>query len=215
MLIKVRDTGTGMDQQTLARIFEPFFTTKGVGQGTGLGLSIVHGIIDTHGGHIRPQSRPGMGTSFHIYLPAQPELVPEASEEPESAPVCGGGERLLLVDDEAEVVRAAADVLSGYGYEVTSASNGQLAVELVSRQPSTFDLVILDLVMPELSGQETLAKLRQLNPQLKVLIATGYMPKVEEDSPLAAASGYLEKPFTHKRLLETVRGVLDEASPGG
>lgn len=210
VLIKVRDTGSGMDQQTLSRIFEPFFTTKGVGQGTGLGLSIVHGIIDTHGGYVRPQSRLGDGTVFSIYLPAQPQLVAGETQPAEKVLHHGGCERILLVDDEADVVKAATDVLSGHGYRVTSAGNGSMAVGIVANQPTTFDLVILDLIMPGLSGQETLVKLRKISPQLKVLIASGYMPQMEKDSLISGANGYLEKPFSLDRLLQTVRGVLDQ-----
>lgn len=209
VLIKVRDTGAGMDQQTLSRIFEPFFTTKGAGRGTGLGLSIVHGIMDSHGGYIRPQSRPGEGTIFNIYLPAQPDLVAEGVRDAGQSPAHGGGERILLVDDEADVLKVATDALSRYGYQVTSAASGGLALSLVAEQPSGFDLVILDLIMPELSGQETLVKLRQVAPHLKVVIASGYMPQFEKDSLISGASGYLEKPFSLDRLLETVRGALD------
>lgn len=210
VLIRARDTGTGMDQQTLGRVFEPFFTTKGVGQGTGLGLSIVHGIIDTHGGAIRPQSRSGEGTVFSIYLPAQPDLVAEDKPVAETPTAPGGRERILLVDDEADVVRATTDALSRYGYRVSAAPNGHAALTLVSDQPSTFDLVILDLIMPGLSGQETLLKLRQISPQLRILVASGYMPQIERDSHITGASGYLEKPFSLDRLLETVRLVLDQ-----
>jgi CheY-like chemotaxis protein len=209
VLIKIRDSGTGMDPLTLSRAFEPFYTTKGVGEGTGLGLSIVHGIIDTHGGVIRLRSRLGEGTTFHIYLPANPEMTPERPDET-SVPAPRGAECILLVDDEPEVVRSTTEVLSRSGYQVVSAASGAAALGMVGDQPSTFDLVILDLVMPGMSGQQTLAKLREISPGLKVLVASGYMPSIERDTAMAGANGCLNKPFSLDGLLETVRGVLDQ-----
>ncbi|MHB8995348.1 MAG: PAS domain S-box protein [Armatimonadota bacterium] len=214
VLIKIRDTGTGMDQQTISRAFEPFFTTKGVGRGTGLGLSIVHGIIDTHSGHIRISSQVGIGTTFHIYLPAQPELQAAPPPSRPAASPKGAAEHILVVDDEEDVVRGASQALSSFGYEVTAATSGMAALNLVSEQPHDYDLVIMDLVMPGLSGQQTLAKLREINSHLKVLIASGYMPQMEKDSLTTGASGYLDKPFTVDRLLESVRGILDQPPRG-
>ncbi|MGE5531437.1 MAG: PAS domain S-box protein [Bacteroidota bacterium] len=210
VLIKIRDTGTGMDQQTISRAFEPFFTTKGVGRGTGLGLSIVHGIVDTHSGHVRISSQLGVGTTFHIYLPAQPDLETAISPRCPTASPKGAAEHILLVDDEEDVVRAASEALTSFGYEVTAVRSGMAALKLVSEEPSAFDLVILDLVMPGLPGQQTLTRLREINAHLKVLIASGYLPQMEKDSLTTGASGYLDKPFSLDRLLETVRGVLDQ-----
>ncbi|MEI6500328.1 MAG: PAS domain S-box protein [Armatimonadota bacterium] len=214
VLVKIQDTGTGMAPQTLSRVFEPFYTTKGVGQGTGLGLSIVHGIIDTHGGVIRIRSRLGEGTTFHLYLPAYPDMTPQSVVEPVVTAPRGASERVLLVDDEPEVIRGASEALLRFGYQVSSVPSGAEAVALVRQQPTAFDLVILDLVMPGLSGQETFARLRELSPRLKVLIASGYMPQMERDSLLAGANGHLDKPFSLDRLLETVRMVLDQPNAG-
>jgi two-component system, cell cycle sensor histidine kinase and response regulator CckA len=214
VLIKIRDTGTGMDQQTISRAFEPFFTTKGVGRGTGLGLSIVHGIVDTHSGHVRISSQLGIGTTFHIYIPAQPELQAAPPPSRPTASPKGATERILVVDDEEDVVRGASEALSSFGYHVTAVHSGMAALKLVTEQPHAFDLVILDLVMPGLSGQQTLTRLREINSHLKVLIASGYMPQMEKDSLTIGASGYLDKPFAIDRLLDSVRGVLDQPPRG-
>lgn len=214
VLIKICDTGTGMDQQTISRAFEPFFTTKGVGRGTGLGLSIVHGIVDTHSGQVRISSQMGVGTTFHIYLPAQPELQAAPTPSRPAASPKGASERILVVDDEEDVARGASEALTSFGYEVTAVKSGIAALKLVSEQPHDYDLVILDLVMPGLSGQQTLTRLREINSHLKVLIASGYMPQMEKDSLTTGASGYLDKPFAVDRLLESVRGILDQPRRG-
>ena len=210
VVVKVSDTGVGMDPQTMGRVFEPFFTTKGVGQGTGLGLSIVHGIVDTHGGCVRLQSRPGEGTTFQVYLPAEPEAEAEALEPAERVIAHGGGtETILIVDDEAEVLSGAEQVLRNYGYRVLTARSGQKALDICATREEPVDLVLLDLVMPGMSGQETLARLHQLDPALRVVIASGYVPQGERDVHSHGAAGHLEKPFSPHRMLEVVRQVLD------
>ncbi|MEN6303515.1 MAG: PAS domain S-box protein, partial [Armatimonadia bacterium] len=209
VLLKVTDDGLGMDPQVASRAFEPFFTTKGVGQGTGLGLSIVHGIVDTHGGCVKLHSRPGQGTSFHIYFPAHPQSTAQATTRSTSVPQGGGNETILVVDDEPEVVRVAEEALTSYGYTVLSASAGEQALQIITDDPGKLDLVLLDLIMPGISGQETLARLRPIAPDLRVVFASGYMPDGDREEGPGAPNGYLDKPFTLERLLQTVRTVLD------
>lgn len=207
VLLKVTDDGAGMDPQVASRAFEPFFTTKSVGQGTGLGLSIVHGIVDTHGGCIKLNSRPGEGTSFHIYLPAHPQSAVQATTRTADMPQGGGNETILVVDDEPEVVRVAEEALRSFGYTVLSASGGEQALQIITDQEP--DMVLLDLIMPGISGQETFARLRPIAPDLPVIFASGYMPDSDREAGPGAPDGYLDKPFTLERLLQTVRTVLD------
>ncbi len=211
VLVKVADTGVGMDPQTISRAFEPFFTTKGVGQGTGLGLSIVHGIIDTHGGAVRVHSAPGAGTIFQICLPADPEATVEASAPLPPTAYQGGSETVLIVDDELEVLNGAEQVLRNCGYHVLTATNGQAALDLCQSQEQSIDLVLLDLVMPGMSGQETLSRLRKLDPDLRIVIASGYISPSDRDRHGRHVAGHLEKPFTPDRMLAVVREVLDRA----
>lgn len=209
VLLKVTDDGLGMDPQVASRAFEPFFTTKGVGQGTGLGLSIVHGIVDTHAGYIKLDSRPGQGTTFHIYFPAHPQSTIQAFSHAATVPQGGGDETILVVDDEPEVVRVAEEALTRFGYTVLSASGGDQALQIATDNPGKLDLVLLDLVMPGISGQETFALLRAQAPDLRVVFASGYMPDSDRGEGPAAPDGYLDKPFNLDRLLQTVRSVLD------
>ena len=209
VLLTVSDTGAGMEREVVDRIFEPFFSTKRIGDGTGLGLAMVYGIVQGHNGTIRCYSEPGHGTTFRIYLPAteseEPEDVCVSLEKP-----AGGTETILLVDDEGLIRELGERILSGAGYTILKASDGEEALEIYRSRQTEISLVLLDLIMPNMGGKECLEGLLKINPHVKVLIASGFSEngrtRVEGD---AGAKGYVNKPFNINDLLRTVRQVLD------
>jgi PAS domain S-box-containing protein len=211
VLLMVSDTGCGMDARTMEQIFNPFFTTKDVGKGTGLGLSMVYGIVTGHGGGIHCHSEPGLGTTFKIYLPARREgAQAPAQEAPAQTQVAGGQERILLVDDEAALRELGAETLAEMGYEVLKAGSGEEALETYRARGGELDLVVLDLGMPGMGGQRCLEAILALNPQARVLIASGYTAAGQVEASLqAGAAGFVAKPYRRLDLLMTVRKVLD------
>jgi PAS domain S-box-containing protein len=208
--LSVTDTGCGMDPEVQARIFEPFFTTKPVGQGTGLGLSTVYGIVKQSGGFIWCYSEPELGSTFKVYLPVlrSAVIVPEVPVRP-SAPQ-GGSETVLVVEDE-DVVRAmACRGLRDHGYTVLEARNGAEALALVQDNPATIDLVVSDVVMPELGGRELAARLALVDPALPVLYMSGYTGEdVIQRGLMDPGAPFQPKPFTPDALARTVRELLD------
>jgi CheY-like chemotaxis protein len=202
--VRVIDNGTGMDEGVRARIFEPFFTTKGVGKGTGLGLSTAYAILRDHQGWIECESQAGSGTTFALYLPTLAEAIPRPQEPP--APQERGGETLLLIDDEELVRVTVARMLRRLGYQVLEAAGGSEGLEVFSRCRERIALVLLDLSMPGMPGEEVYARLRALAPDLKALVLTGY-----ESAGLAALPGaqVLRKPISSADLALRVRQVLD------
>ncbi len=214
--LTVRDTGQGMDQQTMSRIFEPFFTTKEVGQGTGLGLSVVHGIIRSYQGHIMCQSEVGRGTTFQVYLPALLSgLEASRPKEEQEAVLPGGGETILLVDDESALCEMGRRTLGGVGYQVLTASSGEAALELYREKAQLINLVVLDLGMPGMGGQKCLAALRALHPLAKIIVLSGYTGGEHLQKAMAAgAAAFLNKPTPKAQLLATVRAVLDGQERG-
>jgi PAS domain S-box-containing protein len=220
VLLRVSDTGQGMDQSVLEQAFDPCFTTKEVGKGTGLGLSTVHGIVQFHGGHIYCHSRPGQGTVVEIHLPALP--ADQAAAAPEKSlgewtplgKVPGRGERILLVDDEPDLRALGANFLEAMGYQVFTAQNGEEALEIFSRNEPRPELVILDLGMPGMGGEKCLKEIMAVDPRAKVIVASGYLAdeKVKE-SLRAGAASFVAKPFQRAELAATVRQVLDEGRP--
>jgi two-component system cell cycle sensor histidine kinase/response regulator CckA len=214
VMVAVSDTGTGMTPEVQSRIFEPFFTTKEVGQGTGLGLATVYGIVKQAHGYVWVYSEPGHGTTFKIYLPRI-----EASEAPAEAPtarrgaVSRGAETILLVEDDQAVRMVARRILACWGYTVLEAVTGAEALLIVERQGSEIDLVLTDMVMPEMSGPELASVLRERHPALRVLFMSGYSRNVlQQKRVFGAGSAYLEKPFTPEGLAAKVREVLDGGS---
>jgi len=206
--VSVTDTGYGMSQETLERIFEPFYTTKETGKGTGLGLANVYGIVKSHGGHITCSSRLGEGTTFDIYLPAI-ERSPDSKEVRKEKMPEGGTETILLVDDEPIVRELGSDILSKFGYTVLTATDGEHALDMYQSKREEIDLVILDLIMPKLGGVKCLEKLVQINPTVKVVIASGYSVKGPMQDEIEARSiGFINKPYDIKQMLETVRTGL-------
>jgi len=206
--ISVTDTGTGMDEKTKARIFEPFFTTQKMGRGTGLGLAVVYGIIKGHGGMINVYSEPGHGTTFIIYLPASEKAVVEETLTP--LPATGGTETILLVDDETIILDINRELLEAMGYQVHAAGSGQEAIAVYMGKKNDIDMVILDMVMPGLSGGETFDRLKEINPGVKVLLSSGYSLNIHAQEILdRGCRGFLQKPFRIEKLLQKVREVLN------
>jgi len=210
VLLSISDTGTGMDKKTLEHIFDPFFTTKEVGRGTGLGLSVVYGIVQQHGGHIKCESEQGTGTTFQIYFPAIEDHEDSSGKSAPTADIPGGTETVLLVDDEDFVRELGEQVLGRCGYKVLAAKTGKEALEIYRKEERNIALVILDLIMPEMSGRQCIRKLLKLNPALKILVASGY---ASDGTPREAldlgAKGFVSKPFNVAQLLQQVRQVLD------
>jgi PAS domain S-box-containing protein len=209
--LRVRDTGHGMPPEVRARIFEPFFTTKGPGQGTGLGLSMVFGIVQQHGGWVECTSAVNGGTCFDVYLPraADADEAPAAA----SAPPARGHETVLLVDDDEMVRKVGSAILRRYGYEVLLAQDGQEGVEVYRAEAARIDLVILDLMMPRLSGRDTLRQMLALNPAVRVLISSGYAGDHLNEEDQARAAGFVNKPYRPDELARAVRAALDKAPP--
>jgi len=207
--ITVTDTGCGMDEQTRARIFDPFFTTKEMGRGTGLGLASVYGIIKGHQGMINVYSEPGHGTTFTIYLPASDKAVEdEASVTTEAAT---GTETILLVEDERTVLEVNSELLQSLGYTVLAVGSGREAIALYAEKHDTIDLVILDMVMPGVSGSETFDRLRQIDPGVRVLLSSGYSLNGEAQHIMdRGCNGFLQKPFQIERLSRKVREMLEK-----
>ena len=211
VMLSVRDTGVGISAETLPHIFEPFYTTKESSRGTGLGLSTVYGIVKQSGGHISVTSELGKGTTFSVYLPRLEEAPqqPQKVEWVESA-TSGGGETILLVEDEPAVRELARTVLSEQGYKVIEAQNSEDAVRLAGRHRSEIHLLLSDVVMPGMSGRDLAKHLTALHPYLRVLYMSGYTHNViAENGTLEEGLSFLQKPFTPRALMLRVRETLD------
>jgi CheY-like chemotaxis protein len=204
--LRVRDTGEGMDAQTLERIFEPFFTTKAAGRGSGLGLSVAHGIVKDHGGTIAALSREREGATFEVLLPAAAaETTATAREAEQSLPLLGQG-RVLYVDDEKAVAVAVAGMLESLGYNATICHTGEEAIECVRRDPQAFDVVLTDFSMPGLSGVDVAREVARMRPDLPVILTSGYAARAGEG--LAGGCVRLDKPFDRRALSEALNRVL-------
>jgi len=209
VLITVSDTGMGMTEKVKARIFEPFFTTKGSGKGTGLGLAAVHGIVRQSGGYIEADSVVGNGTAFRVYLPAG-ATPDEVTKREDRGTVRGGTETILLVEDQAEVREIALIALRTHGYNVLSAASGPDALLLMETQSRPIDILVTDVIMPGMSGRVLAETLRQRQPGLKILYASGYTDDdVVHHGVRRAEVAFLHKPFTPDSLARCVREVLD------
>ncbi|MFO7727982.1 MAG: response regulator [Desulfonatronovibrio sp.] len=210
VLLSVTDTGSGMDAATLEHVFDPFFTTKEAGRGTGLGLASVYGIVKGHGGDIQCYSEPGRGTTFRIYLPVMEQAHETPMDRQPDTPLQGGDETILVVDDEAEIRELTQEVLEGLDYKVLTVEDGEQAIKIYQEQGGQIHLILLDLNMPGMGGYNCLQKLLQLNPSVKVVIASGYSANGQAGEALSSgARGFVGKPYQMKELAKTVRGVLD------
>jgi PAS domain S-box-containing protein len=213
VLLRITDSGTGMDAETRSHLFEPFFTTKDVGKGTGLGLSTVYGIVRQSGGHIEMDSELGRGTMVQVYLPAVAERVEPAARPADSFEARPGVETVLVVEDEETLRRFVRAGLEHHGYTVLEAANGEEAVALCERHPGRIDLVISDVVMPQLGGVATVQRLALLRPDARVLLLSGYTDAAARHGVADLQTPFLRKPFTLDALLYKIREVLDAASP--
>ena len=206
--ISVTDTGSGMDEKTRQRIFEPFFTTKGMGRGTGLGLATVYGIIKGHKGYINVYSEKGEGTTFTIYLPASEKEVTREVKAPEE--MLTGDETILLVDDEDMIISVTRDILESLGYSVRSAKSGHEAIEIYKADRDKINLIILDMIMPEMGGGETFDRLMEINPDVKVILSSGYSLDGQAIQIMErGCHAFIQKPFSVLTLSQKVRAVLD------
>jgi len=207
--VSITDTGIGMDAETLKQIFDPFFTTKVKERGTGLGLPSAYGIIKNHDGIITAYSEKDKGAAFHIYLPVSDKVaVPEIEPGHEMLP---GQETILLVDDEPLVIDVGEQLLEKLGYRVFSARNGNEALDLYKNEMEAIALVILDMIMPGLGGGETYDKLKEINPDIRVLLSSGYSIDGEASEILTrGCDGFIQKPFNLKQMSQKVREILDK-----
>ena len=209
--ISVTDTGIGMDEATLRKVFEPFFTTKEMGRGTGLGLASAYGIVKNHGGILTVYSEIGEGSTFNIYLPASERPVLE-EQEPEIELVEGTG-TVLLVDDEAMVVDVGRPMLEKLGYRVLEANGGHEALRVYGEKQSAIDVVVLDMIMPDLNGGETFDRLKEIDPEIKVLLSSGYSINGRAQRIIErGCKGFIQKPFNLRELSNKLREVLDGSS---
>jgi len=208
--LSVADNGSGIPKDKIDNIFEPFFTTKEVGKGTGLGLAMVFGAVQTHGGFIDVDSTEGKGTTFHLYIPVLDERKQLNTMSQSDSFVPGFGETLLLVDDDNGLLEANRDVLISLGYNVLTANNGLEAVELFKQKSSDIHMVIMDVVMPKLSGPVAASRMQKIRENFPILFVTGY----DRDGSLAGdvpvdREHVLEKPFTAGQLSRRIRRSLD------
>ncbi len=204
----VTDTGVGMDKAVQERIFEPFFTTKEMGRGTGLGLASAYGIIKNHGGIINVDSQRGKGATFSVYLPATEKQVTQVAVPSDHLTM--GTETILLVDDENMIIDVGDEILQEMGYRVLCAGGGKEAVEIYKARKGEIDMVILDMIMPDMGGGEAYDRMKEINPDVKVLLSSGYSIDGEASQILErGCDGFIQKPFAMRQLSESIRKVLD------
>jgi signal transduction histidine kinase/ActR/RegA family two-component response regulator len=210
--VRFADTGVGMDGRTRTRLFEPFFTTKVAGKGSGLGLPVVYGIVQGHQGLIAVDSRPGEGASFDIYLPVRDRL-PEKETSRETAKTAGernGTEKILLVEDEAMLRDSVQSLLESEGYSVVTAADGVEAVDLYRRRGAEINVVVFDQELPRLSGWDALRQIRDVNPNVSAIVASGHLDRTKESEVRAwGARAVVRKPYTAERILTAIREVLE------
>jgi CheY-like chemotaxis protein len=208
-IVSVTDTGVGIASENMARLFEPFYTTKGPGQGTGLGLSMVYGFVRQSDGHVKVESELGRGTVVTLHFPAAQANLPVQPADPEVQVVRGGGETILLVEDEDGVRELAAETLEALGYRVIAMPDGPAALERARRE-SRIDLLFTDVLLPKgMNGRQLAQELTRERPLLRVLYASGYSEDiVEHRGQLEPGLGFLPKPYARERLAQAVRAAL-------
>jgi CheY-like chemotaxis protein len=205
--VSVVDEGTGMDRHTRQHIFEPFFTTKDQGKGTGLGLSVVYGVVNSHNGFITVQSEPGRGSEFTLFFPVIMDGT-GLDRRKRNARLPKGTEKILVVDDEEHVGEVIGGMLKNLGYRVSIATSGLEAIGLLEAK-RRYDAIVLDMNMPDMGGRETFYRLKELDPDLRVVISTGYTNTSIDGTPLRdAIDGFLQKPYQLEELSKTMRQVF-------
>ncbi|MDL2124454.1 MAG: PAS domain S-box protein [Deltaproteobacteria bacterium] len=209
VILTVTDTGIGMDNEIKERIFDPFFTTKEMGRGTGLGLASAYGIINGHDGYIDVESRKGEGTTFSIYLPASEKKIAKSVDIAEK--LLRGTETVLLIDDEETILDVGQALLKAMCYKVLTAKSGQEAIELYQKNQEDTDIVILDMIMPNMSGGEVYDRMKEINPDIKVLLSSGYSVDGQATDILnRGCNGFIQKPFNINELSAAIRQILDK-----
>ncbi len=208
--IHISDNGSGMDEETKKNIFDPFFTTKERNKGTGLGLSIVHGIIKRHNGLIDVQSTKEEGTTFSVYLPLAPVLDKSEMTDLEKEELKGGNEKIFIIEDEDSLREVLRDVLSPLGYEIIEAKDGEEAIHIYEEKASSIDLIILDIGMPKIQGDEVFQRIKEINPGANVLVASGYLEHETKSKLLSlGVKEFIQKPYSLREVALTVRNILD------
>jgi len=206
--ITVSDTGCGIPAAHLDKIFEPYYTTKEKGHGTGLGLSVVHGIVKSHDGHVTVYSEPGRGAKFHVYLPLE-EARFVGLPDYAAGPMPGGNEHILLVDDEPPIVKMQQQVLENLGYQTEARTSSIEALKAFQGSHRKFDLVITDMTMPQMTGEKLAQALKEISPDMPVILCTGFSERIEGREEELSIDGILMKPIAKQQMAETVRAVLD------
>ena len=208
--ITITDTGTGIDKEIQERIFEPFFTTKEMGRGTGLGLASVYGVIKNHEGYINVYSEADQGTTFTIYLPASRKKVKKELEKTVPTMAMGTG-TILLIDDEEMIIKVGKELLQELGYDVMTASSGLDAIELYQKNADQIDMVIMDMIMPGMGGGETFDRLKRINPDIRVLLSSGYSINGQASKILArGCDGFIQKPFNLIQLSDKIQQIISK-----
>jgi len=208
--ITITDTGTGIDKEIQERIFEPFFTTKEMGRGTGLGLASVYGVIKNHEGYINVYSEADQGTTFTIYLPASRKKVKKELEKTVPTMAMGTG-TILLIDDEEMIIKVGKELLQELGYDVMTASSGMDAIELYKKNADQIDMVIMDMIMPGMGGGETFDRLKRINPDIRVLLSSGYSINGQASKILArGCDGFIQKPFNLVQLSDKIKQIISK-----
>jgi CheY-like chemotaxis protein len=213
-MLAVSDTGCGMSPEVLNHVFQPFFTTKESGKGTGLGLATVYGIVKQWGGHLSIYSEPGLGSSFKVYLPqsARQQAATETNEALSVLP--GGSETILVVEDDKAVRAMTTRILRTCGYSILDAGGGKLAINVAQQYEGQIDLLLTDVVMPQIGGKRLADRLSVLRPGIRILYISGYTDEtVARHGVLRAETAFLQKPFAPRALAEKVRDVLDSPGP--
>jgi CheY-like chemotaxis protein len=210
--ISITDTGEGMDETTRLRAFDPFFTTKPVGKGTGMGLSVVYGIIHAHHGFVDLESELGRGTTIRLYLPVATtdEHIIKHQQPSESFDI-GGTETILIVEDENFLIEMLQLMLESKGYTVYSAQDGLKAIELYKQHREEIALILTDMGLPELTGFDEFKRLREIDPNVKVVFASGFFePDIKSELLKAGAKGFIQKPYEASGILRIIREILDK-----
>jgi two-component system cell cycle sensor histidine kinase/response regulator CckA len=208
--LSVEDTGWGIEKDHLERIFDPYFSTKEKTRGTGMGLAMVHGIVTSQGGDIQVESELGKGSIFRIYLPIADATTP-VEQVAEIGDIRGGSGRILLVDDEAQVVEVTGEILKSLGYEVIGRTSAAEILELFSREPENYDLLMTDLTMPGLTGLELSERVKEIRADIPIILCTGFSETMSEEKAVSLGiKGFLWKPIVMKDLANKIREVLDK-----